>query len=137
VSVDKRLLTSSIGKVIYDPKVDIVVELVGGIVPARDILMESLRAGKSVVTANKALLSDSGPEIFALADELGLSVGFEASVGGGIPIIRAMKEGFIANRFDLVYGIINGTSNFILSKSRPKGDFSIFYATILSIAQHS
>ncbi|MFH1190513.1 MAG: homoserine dehydrogenase [Candidatus Omnitrophota bacterium] len=116
VSVSKRLLTKSFGKVIYDPEVDIVVELIGGIEPAKYIVMESLRSGKSVVTANKALLSDSGPEIFALAGELGLSVGFEASVGGGIPIIRAMKEGFIANRFDLVYGIINGTSNFVLSK---------------------
>lgn len=115
VTVDKRLMTRSFGKIVYDPKVDIVVELVGGVRPAKDIVMEALRNGKSVVTANKALLSDSGSEIFALADELGLSVGFEASVGGGIPIIQAMRDGFIANRFDLVYGIINGTSNFILS----------------------
>lgn len=132
VSVDKRLLTGSIGKVIYDPEVDIVVELIGGIEPAKYIVMESLRHGKSVVTANKALLSDSGPEIFALAGDLGLSVGFEASVGGGIPIIRAMKEGFVANRFDLVYGIINGTSNFILSKMAEK---KISFVEALAIAK--
>ncbi|MCX5678268.1 MAG: homoserine dehydrogenase [Candidatus Omnitrophica bacterium] len=132
VTVNKKLLTTSIGKVIYDPKVDIVVELVGGVEPAKSIVMEALRAGKSVVTANKALLSDSGPEIFALADELGLSVGFEASVGGGIPIIRAMKEGFIANRFSLVYGIINGTSNFILSKMAEE---KVSFNEALEIAQ--
>ena len=100
--------------------------------PAKYIVMESLRYGKSVVTANKALLSDSGPEILALAGELGLSVGFEASVGGGIPIIRAMKEGFIANRFDLIYGIINGTSNFILSKMAEK---KISFDEALAIAK--
>lgn len=132
VSVNKKLLTRSIGKVIYDPKVDIVVELVGGIEPAKSIVIEALKAGKNVVTANKALLSDSGPEIFGLADELGLSVGFEASVGGGIPIIRAMKEGFIANKFSLVYGIINGTSNFILSKMAEE---KISFDEALKIAQ--
>lgn len=116
VKIRKGLLTTSIGKVLYDPRVDIIVELVGGVHPAKDIVMEALRQGKHVVTANKALLSDSGSEIFALANELGLSVGFEASVGGGIPIIRALKDGFVADRIDLVYGIINGTSNFILSK---------------------
>lgn len=133
VAVDKKLLTKSIGKVIYDPKVDIVVELVGGIEPAKSIVVEALKAGKSVVTANKALLSDSGSEIFGLADRLGLSVGFEASVGGGIPIIRAMKEGFIANRFGLVYGIINGTSNFILSKMAEE---KVSFNEALGIAQN-
>lgn len=116
VSVSKNILTKSAGKILYDPEVDIVVELMGGIRPAKDFVLEALRRGKHVVTANKALLSDSGAEIFGLAGELGLSVGFEASVGGGIPIIRAMKEGFVSNRFDLIYGIINGTSNFILTK---------------------
>ena len=116
VKISKKLLTRSIGKILYDPKIDIVVELVGGIKPAKDIVLEALRNGKSVVTANKALLSDSGSEIFSLAAELGLSVGFEASVCGGISIICAMREGFVANRFELIYGIINGTTNFILSK---------------------
>lgn len=132
VKVDKKLLTKSISKVLYDPKIDIVVELVGGIKPAKDIVMEALRCGKSVVTANKALLSDSGREIFDLANDLGLSVGFEASVGGGIPIIRAMKEGFIANRFDLIYGIINGTTNFILSKMAEE---KVSFKEALAIAQ--
>ena len=132
VKVSKKILTSSIGKVLYDPKVDIVVELVGGVKPAKDIVMEALRNGKSVVTANKALLSDSGGEIFGLANELGLSVGFEASVGGGIPIIRSMKEGFVADRFELVYGIINGTTNFILSKMAEE---KITFDEALAIAQ--
>jgi len=116
VSVNRKLLTSSITKVLYDPKIDIVIELVGGIRPAKDIVLEALRQGKHVVTANKALLADSAAEIFGLANDLGLSIGFEASVGGGIPIIKALKEAFIANKTDLIYGIINGTSNFILSK---------------------
>jgi homoserine dehydrogenase len=116
VKVDRAILTKSIGKVLYDPKIDIVVELVGGMTPAKDIMMEALRQGKHVVTANKALLSVHGRQIFSLANTLGLCVGFEASVGGGIPIINSLKEGFVANRIDLIYGIINGTSNFILSR---------------------
>lgn len=121
VKVDKKLLTKSIAKVLYDPGIDIVVELVGSLRPAKDIILEALRQGKHVVTANKALLSESGHEIFDLANTLGLCVGFEASVGGGIPIIRALKEGFVANRIDLICGIINGTSNFILSKMAEEG----------------
>ncbi|MFA6142961.1 MAG: homoserine dehydrogenase [Candidatus Omnitrophota bacterium] len=121
VKVAKSLLTKSSAKVLYDPKIDIVVELVGGIHPAKDIVLEALRQGKHVVTANKALLSESGYEIFSLANKLGLCVGFEASVGGGIPIIRALGEGFVANRLDLIYGIINGTSNFILTKMAEEG----------------
>lgn len=132
VKVEKKLLTKLISKVIYDPDIDIIVELIGGIIPAKDIIMEALRNGKHVVTANKALLSEAGSEIFALADKLGLSVSFEASVGGGIPIIRALKEGFIANRIDLVYGIINGTSNFILTKMADEG---IDFKTALALAQ--
>ncbi|MDO8525791.1 MAG: homoserine dehydrogenase [Candidatus Omnitrophota bacterium] len=116
VKVAKSILTKSVSKVLYDPEIDIIVELMGGIRPAKDIVLEALRQGKHVVTANKALLSDSGHEIFGLANALNLCVGFEASVGGGIPIIRALKEGFIANKIGLIYGIINGTSNFILSK---------------------
>ena len=121
VKVDKKLLTRSIGKVLYDPKIDIIIELIGGTRPAKDIVLEALRQGKHVVTANKALLSEAGNEIFNLANKLGLSVGFEASVGGGIPIIRSLKEGFVANRMDLIYGIINGTSNFILSSMAEGG----------------
>ena len=116
VKVARKLLTKSVGKLLYDPEIDIIVELMGGVRPAKDIVLEALRQGKHVVTANKALLSDSGREIFDLAKALNLCVGFEASVGGGIPIIRALRESFIADRIDLIYGIINGTSNFILSK---------------------
>lgn len=121
VKVDRKILTRSIPKVLYDPDIDIVVELIGGVRPAKDIILEALREGKHVVTANKALLSESGYEIFNLANELGLDVGFEASVGGGIPIIKSLKEGFVANKIDLIYGIINGTSNFILSKMAQDG----------------
>jgi homoserine dehydrogenase len=116
VKVEKKLLTGSVGRILYNPKINIVVELVGGIRPAKDFVFEALRQGKHIVTANKALLSEAGSEIFSLANTLGLTVGFEASVGGGIPIIKALREGFVANRIDLIYGIINGTSNFILSK---------------------
>lgn len=132
VEVDKMILTKSIRKILYDPEIDIVVELIGGIHPAREILMEALKQGKSVVTANKALLSEAGYEIFDLANTLGLSVGFEASVGGGVPIIKSLKEGFVANRIDLIYGIINGTSNFILSKMAESG---YAFKEALSIAQ--
>ena len=121
VKVDRKILTKSIPKVLYDPEINIVVELIGGVRPAKDIILEALREGKHVVTANKALLSESGYEIFNLANTLGLAVGFEASVGGGIPIIKSLKEGFVANRIDLIYGIINGTSNFILSKMAEEG----------------
>ena len=123
VKVSKNVLTKSIGKILYDPNIHIVVELMGGVRPAKDFILEALRNGKHVVTANKALLADSGKEIFSLANKLGLTVGFEASVGGGIPIIKSLKDSFIANRFDLIYGIVNGTSNFILSKMAEGASF--------------
>lgn len=132
VKVSKKILTKSLGKVLYDPNIHIVVELMGGVRPAKDIVLEALRHGKHVVTANKALLADSGSEIFSLANSLGLTVGFEASVGGGIPIIKSLKDSFIANRFDLIYGIVNGTSNFILSKMSEGG---VSFDLALEIAQ--
>lgn len=132
VKVSRKLLTSSLGKVLYDPNIHVVVELMGGLRPAKDIILESLRQGKCVVTANKALLADSGHEIFSLANAVGLTVGFEASVGGGIPIIRSLKDGFIANRFERIYGIVNGTSNFILSKM---ADGGLTFKDALKIAQ--
>lgn len=132
VKVSKKLLTKSIGKVLYDPNIHIVVELMGGIRPAKDVMLESLRQGKCVVTANKALLADSGYEVFNLANALGLTVGFEASVGGGIPIIKSLKDGFIANKFERIYGIVNGTSNFILSKMDEAG---LRFKDALAIAQ--
>lgn len=132
VKVNRAMLTRSVAKVLYDPNIHIVVELMGGIRPARDIIMEALRSGKHVVTANKALLADSGHEIFSFANNLDLAVAFEASVGGGIPIIKSLKEGFIANRFDLIYGIVNGTSNFILSKM---AEGQVSFKDALKIAQ--
>lgn len=121
VKVDKKILTKSVTKILYDLRIDIVVELIGGVIPAKDIILEALREGKHVVTANKALLAESGYEIFNLANALGVCVGFEASVGGGIPIIKSLAEGFVANRLNLIYGIVNGTSNFILSKMADEG----------------
>lgn len=132
VKVEKKLLTNSVGKILYNPDINIVVELVGGIRPAKDFIFEALRQGKHVVTANKALLSEAGHDIFSLANKLGLTVGFEASVGGGIPIIKALREGFVANRIDLIYGIINGTSNFILSKMAEE---SLSFKEALALAQ--
>ncbi|KAA0257444.1 homoserine dehydrogenase [Deferribacter autotrophicus] len=102
--------------IINDPEIDIVVELIGGYNPAKQFIMDSLKNGKHVVTANKALLAVDGLEIFKLADELGLHLGFEGSVGGGIPIIRVIKEDLAANNINEIYGIINGTANYILTK---------------------
>lgn len=132
VKVNRKLLTRSLSKVLYDPNIHVVVELMGGQRPAKDIILESLRQGKCVVTANKALLAESGYEIFNLANAVGLTVGFEASVGGGIPILKSLKDGFIANRFERIYGIVNGTSNFILSKMDEGGHS---FDEALSIAQ--
>src|SRR5258706_9588018 len=104
-----------------DRKIDIVVELIGGYTIAKDLVLDAIRHGKHVVTANKALLATHGNEIFAAAQKKGVMVAFEASVGGGIPIIKALREGLAANRIEWIAGIINGTSNFILSEMRDKG----------------
>ncbi len=114
------------------PDIDIVVELIGGDTLAREWVMEALRQGKHVVTANKALLSMHGNEIFALASSRGLMVGFEAAVAGGIPIVKAIREGLTANRIQWLAGIINGTTNFILSEMRSRG---VSFAEALSDAQ--
>jgi homoserine dehydrogenase len=105
---------------VREKSIDIVVELIGGYTVAKDLVMEAIRHGKHVVTANKALLATHGNEIFAAAQKKGVMVGFEASVGGGIPIIKAVREGLAANRIEWIAGIINGTSNFILSEMREK-----------------
>jgi homoserine dehydrogenase len=107
--------------VIADPQIDIVVELIGGYGIARTLVMEAIAAGKHVVTANKALLAVHGTEIFAAAQAKGVMVAFEAAVAGGIPIIKALREGLTANRIEWIAGIINGTTNFILSEMRSKG----------------
>ena len=113
-------------QIIANPSIDIVVELIGGCGIARDLVLEAIAAGKHVVTANKALLAVHGTEIFAAARERGVMVAFEAAVAGGIPIIKALREGLTANRIEWIAGIINGTTNFILSEMRGKGiDFDI------------
>jgi homoserine dehydrogenase len=112
-------------EVIADPAIEIVVELIGGYGVARELVLEAIAAGKHVVTANKALLAMHGSEIFAAASAKGVMVAFEAAVAGGIPIIKALREGLTANRIAWIAGIINGTTNFILSEMRDKGiDFA-------------
>jgi len=119
-------------EIVRDPSIDIVVELIGGTGVARDLVMEALAQGKHVVTANKALLAKHGNEIFALASSKGVMVAFEAAVAGGIPIIKAIREGLTANRIEWVAGIINGTTNFILSEMRDRG---LPFADVLKEAQ--
>ena len=116
VSVDKGLLTKDAKQIISDPQIDIIVELIGGIHPAKEYIVEALKRGKNIVTANKALLAQEGSELFALAADRGKNIYFEASVGAGIPIVKALREGLVANRFNSIFGIVNGTSNFILSR---------------------
>ncbi len=112
--------------IIRDPEIEIVVELMGGYDLTRELVLEAIAAGKHVVTANKALLAVHGTEIFKAADEKGVMVAFEAAVAGGIPIIKALREGLTANRIQWIAGIINGTTNFILSEMRDKGlDFEV------------
>ena len=118
--------------VIANPEIDIVVELIGGYGIARALVMEAIAAGKHVVTANKALLAVHGTEIFAAAREKGVVVAFEAAVAGGIPIIKALREGLTANRIEWIAGIVNGTTNFILSEMRDKG---LDFGTVLKQAQ--
>ena len=113
-------------QIIANPEIDIVVELIGGYGIAKSLVLEAIAAGKHVVTANKALLAVHGTEIFAAAHAKGVMVAFEAAVAGGIPIIKALREGLTANRIQWVAGIINGTTNFILSEMRDKGlDFDV------------
>ena len=107
--------------VMADPSIDIVVELIGGYTLAKELVLQAIEAGKHVVTANKALLAVHGTEIFAAAHRKGVMVAFEAAVAGGIPIIKALREGLTANRIQWIAGIINGTTNFILSEMRDKG----------------
>ena len=121
IALPPGLLTHEVSSILTDPEIDIVVELVGGTTFAKDVILKAIKAGKHVVTANKALLALEGNEVFDAAETMGVDVGFEASVAGGIPIIKVMKEGLVANRIQSVYGIINGTANFILSKMTEEG----------------
>ena len=119
--VDSGLFTTDSRELAARPDNDVVIEVIGGIEPARSLILSAMEAGASVVTANKALLAIHGNEIFLAAQRKGVMVAFEAAVAGGVPIIKALREGLTANRIEWIAGIINGTSNFILSEMREKG----------------
>lgn len=121
IKLPQGVLTVNSDDIFNDPDIDIVVELIGGINPAKEFILRAIRGGKHVVTANKALLATEGNEILNEADRCGSAVGFEASVAGGIPIIKALSEGLVANRILNIYGIINGTSNYILTSMTEEG----------------
>ncbi|MBI3988533.1 MAG: homoserine dehydrogenase [candidate division NC10 bacterium] len=121
VEVDPKILTTDPQQIIEDPSVDIVVELLGGITPTRELCLEALHRRKHLVTANKALLATHGLELFEAASKSRVDLGFEASVCGGIPIIRALREGLVANRITSIVGIVNGTCNYILTKMTQEG----------------
>ena len=126
IDIEEGVLTTSVEEVIDNPDIDIVVELVGGYEPARTFLLNAINNKKHVVTANKALLAKHGDELFELIDEKGLALGFEASIGGAIPIIRSIRESFVANRIQILEGIVNGTANYILSKMSDENcDFDV------------
>lgn len=125
-------VTDDAFSVVNDPEIDIVIELIGGTGIAKDLVLKALHNGKHVVTANKALLAMHGNEIFAIAQQMRVMVAFEAAVAGGIPIIKAVREGLAANRIEWIAGIINGTTNFILSEMRDKG---LSFDTVLKEAQ--
>ncbi len=121
VQVDRALLTHDSAGVVHDPSVDVVVELIGGVKIARALVTEALSLGKPVVTANKALLAEHGEELFRLAEQHKTNVFFEASVGGGIPLIRSLREGLVSNRIFGMRGILNGTCNYILTRMENDG----------------
>jgi len=121
VTGGKCRVTDDAFAVVSDPEVDIVIELIGGYGVAKELVMKAIANGKHVVTANKALLATHGNEIFKAAQDKGVMVAFEAAVAGGIPIVKAVREGLTANRIEWIAGIINGTTNFILSEMRDKG----------------
>lgn len=120
-SLDGLNVTDDIFAVADNPEVDILVELIGGIDTARELILRAIANGKHVVTANKALIAEHGNELFAAANEKGVTVAFEAAVAGGVPIIKAIREGLSANNIEWLAGIINGTGNFILTEMRDKG----------------
>ena len=121
IQVSAALLTDNPDEVVNDPEIDVVVELIGGYEPAKRLILGAIAHGKHIVTANKALLSAHGSEIFSAARRKSAAVGFEASVGGGIPVIKVLKEALAANRILSVYGILNGTCNYILTKMTDEG----------------
>ena len=132
VTVERKLLTNDTAQILNDPDIDIVVELMGGYEPARAFILAAMARGKHVVTANKALLATHGDEIFRSAMQHQVNIGFEGSVGGTIPVIKTIKESLVANRIESISAIVNGTSNFILSKMTDDGGS---FETVLKEAQ--
>ncbi|QJA05789.1 homoserine dehydrogenase [Thermosulfurimonas marina] len=121
VSVSRKLLTTDFEEILSDPGIQIVCELMGGLEPARTYILRALKAGKYVVTANKAVLSTYGPEVFAAAEARGVGLFFEAAVGGGVPIVKALRESLSANRIRRLTAIVNGTCNYILTRMTEEG----------------
>lgn len=132
VKAPKKIMTPDSMSIVNDPDIDIVCELIGGTGVARELTLQALKNGKCVVTANKAMVSQHGEELFEIANAHDAHYFFEASVGGGIPIIKVMREGLVANRFSLIYGILNGTCNYILTRMEREG---LPFADILADAQ--
>jgi homoserine dehydrogenase len=132
VALPEGVLVDDAAAVVADPEVDVVVELIGGIEPARSLVLDALKAGKPVVTGNKALLADHGAELFAAADTAGVDLLFEAAVAGGIPLIRPLRESLVGESVTRVMGIVNGTTNFILTRMSEEG---ASYADALAEAQ--
>jgi len=119
--IPRSLMTTDWQEVVHDPEIQVVIELVGGTGIAKGMILAALEKGKTVVTANKALISAHGPDLFAAAAKSGANLYYEASVCGGIPIIKSLREGFVANHFPAIYGIVNGTCNYILSRMKAEG----------------
>ncbi len=132
IKLPADILTTNAQAVLNDPDIDIIVELIGGIRPAKEIIIEAIKNGKHVVTANKALLAEEGSQIFTAAEKNKVDVGFEASVAGSIPIIKIVRESLIGNSINNIYGIINGTANYILTKMTDEG---VDFETVLKEAQ--
>jgi len=132
IQVDASLLTTDALSVINDPEIDVIVELVGGITVAKDFVLKALEAGKPVVTANKALLAEAGRELFEASAKSGAGLYFEASVGGGIPVLRSLRDGLVGNQIESMYGILNGTCNYILTRMEREG---LDFDTVLADAQ--
>ncbi|VXD25246.1 Homoserine dehydrogenase [Planktothrix serta PCC 8927] len=132
VNIPEYLLTTDLEEIVIDPAVDIVVELIGGLEPARSLILQAIENGKHVVTANKAVISRYGSEIFEAANEKGVYVLLEAAVAGGIPVIQSLKQSLGANRIHKVTGIINGTTNYILTRMKNEG---VDFAEVLADAQ--
>jgi homoserine dehydrogenase len=132
IKLPKGVLIKDSDKILNDSDIDIVVELIGGIHPAKEIIISALKQGKHVVTANKALLAEEGKSIFRTAVKSGADIGFEASVAGSIPIIKVVRESLVGNRIGNIFGIINGTANYILTKMTEEG---VDFTTVLKEAQ--